>query len=115
MPRRAWTLALPFLVLCSSTSNAQVAIDAYREPAARMIGEAVGGTFAWDRLAVLTDTIGNRLSGTPALDRAIAWAVDEMKRDGLENVHTERVMVPRWVRGSESAEIVEPARHTIAM
>ena len=38
-----------------------------------------------------------------------------MKRDGLENVHTEPVMVPRWVRGRESAEIVEPARHPIAM
>jgi carboxypeptidase Q len=66
-------------------------------------------------LSVLTDTIGNRLSGTAALDRAIAWAVDEMKRDGLENVHTERVMVPKWVRGSERADIVEPARHAIAM
>ena len=38
-----------------------------------------------------------------------------MKHDGLENVHTEAVMVPRWVRGRESAEIVQPAPHTIAM
>src|SRR5262245_3980435 len=90
-------------------------IEAYREPAARLIGEAVGSTFAWQRLAVLTDSIGNRVSGSAALDRAIAWAVDEMKRDGLENVHTERVMVPKWVRGAESAEIVEPAKHQIVM
>jgi len=90
-------------------------LEAYREPAGRLIGEAVATTFAWQRLAVLTDTIGNRLSGSPALDRAIEWAVAEMKRDGLENVHTERVMVPRWVRGAESAEIVEPARHAMAM
>jgi carboxypeptidase Q len=90
-------------------------LESYREPAARLIGEAVGSTFAWERLAVLTDSIGNRLSGTPALDRAIAWAVVEMKRDGLENVRTERVMVPKWVRGSESAEILEPARHQIVM
>ncbi|MBI3493680.1 MAG: M20/M25/M40 family metallo-hydrolase [Acidobacteria bacterium] len=90
-------------------------LEPYREPAARLIGEAVSNAFAWQRLAVLTDTIGNRLSGTPALDRAIQWAVDEMKRDGLENVRAEKVMVPRWVRGSESAEIVEPARHQIVM
>jgi carboxypeptidase Q len=90
-------------------------LDPYREPASRLIGEAVGSTFAWQRLAVLTDSIGHRLSGTPALDRAIAWAVDEMKRDGLENVHTESVMVPKWVRGAESAEIVEPARHAMVM
>jgi carboxypeptidase Q len=38
-----------------------------------------------------------------------------MKRDGLENVHTERVMVPKWVRGAESAELVEPVRHPMAM
>ena len=80
-------------------------LDTYREPAARLIGEAVSSTFAWDRLSVLTDTIGNRLSGTPALERAIQWAVAEMTKDGLENVHTERVMVPKWVRGNESAEI----------
>ena len=90
-------------------------LDPYREPAARIIGEALGSTFAWDRLSVLTDTIGHRLSGTAALDRAIQWAVAEMNRDGLENVHTERVMVPKWVRGNESAEIVEPTRQTMVM
>jgi carboxypeptidase Q len=90
-------------------------LDAYREPAARLIGEAIGSTFAWQRLAVLTDSIGNRVSGSEALNRAIRWAVDEMKRDGLENVHTEKVMVPKWVRGNESAEILEPAPHQMVM
>src|ERR1700681_1786941 len=90
-------------------------LDPYREPAARLIGEAVGSTFAWQRLAVLTDTIGNRLSGSAALDRAIQWSVTEMKKDGLDTVYTEKAMVPRWIRGSESAEIVEPARHPMVM
>jgi carboxypeptidase Q len=123
--------ALPFLLFTAASLGAQAPYDAsahtttpasrgpwldqYREPAARLIGEAVGSTFAWERLSSLTDTIGNRLSGSPALDRAIQWAVAEMKRDGLENVHTERVMVPKWVRGNESAEIVEPARHPMVM
>src|SRR5919198_6660278 len=127
MVRRASLVAaLPFLMLSGTTPRAQAAhaaratdhgvwIEAYREPAARLIGEAVGSTFAWQRLAVLTDTIGHRLSGSPALDRAIQWAVGEMKRDGLENVHTERVMVPRWVRGTESAEIVSPVAQKLAM
>ena len=90
-------------------------LDAYRDPAARLIGEAVGSTFAWQRLAVLTDSIGNRISGSESLNRAIRWAAEEMKRDGLENVHTERVMVPKWVRGAESAEILEPAPHQMVM
>ena len=72
-------------------------------------------SFAWRRLATLTDGIGHRLSGTPELTRAIDWALAEMKRDGLENVHAEPVMVPRWVRGRESAQIVEPAQHPIVM
>jgi carboxypeptidase Q len=112
---------LPFVALAASVSRAaaQTAppawLDAYREPAARLIGAALADRFAWERLARLTDTIGNRLSGTPQLDRAIRWAADEMRRDGLENVHTERVMVPHWVRGAESAEIVAPAPHALVM
>jgi carboxypeptidase Q len=123
--RVALSLAVPFVMLSVANMSAQAPhagpssrinwLDAYREPAARLIGEALGSTFAWDRLSVLTDTIGNRLSGSPALDRAIQWAVAEMNRDGLENVRAERVMVPKWVRGSESAEIVEPARQAIVM
>ena len=94
---------------------AAIAVLTATYPAARLIGAAISDTFAWRRLAVLTDSIGNRLSGTPQLDRAIQWATEEMKRDGLENVHTEKAMVPKWVRGAESAEILEPARHPIAM
>lgn len=78
----------------------------YREPASRLIGEAVATDAAWQRLAYLGDTFGPRLSGSPNLEAAIKWAVEEMKRDGLENVHTEAVKVPHWVRGKESLEIV---------
>src|SRR3954467_15544614 len=130
MRRRARVaLALPFLVLAATTANAQKELTAHadppaggpawlaadRAPASRLIGEAVSSTFPWDRLATLTDTIGNRLSGTAALDRAIQWAVAEMTRDGLENVHTQRVMVPKWLRGAGTAEVVEPLRHQSAM
>jgi carboxypeptidase Q len=127
--RARFVIALPFVLLAVPTLFAQSPhsdnahntgtngswINQYREPASRLIGEAMGSTFAWQRLSVLTDTIGHRLSGSPALERAVQWAVDEMKRDGLENVHTERVMVPKWVRGAESAEMVEPVRHPIVM
>jgi carboxypeptidase Q len=89
--------------------------EAYRETAAKIVADATSSTFAWERLAVLTDSVGNRLSGTPQLDMAIRWALDEMKKDGLENVRADPVMVPKWVRGAESAEIVSPARHHIVM
>ncbi len=90
-------------------------IDAYREPAARLIGEALSSRFAWDRLAELGDNYGPRLSGSTNLDSAIRWAVDQMKRDGLENVHTEPAMVPVWVRGQESARMTAPSDQEIVM
>jgi len=90
-------------------------LDPYRDAATRLIRASTGDDFAWRRLAELTDTYGHRLSGSENLDRAIAWAVETMTRDGLENVRTEPVMVPRWVRGRESAEIIAPPRHSLAI
>jgi carboxypeptidase Q len=90
-------------------------LDPYRDATTRLIHAATADDFAWRRLAELTDTHGNRLSGSENLERAIAWAAETMKRDGLENVRTEPVMVPRWVRGRESAEIVSPPRHTLSI
>jgi carboxypeptidase Q len=84
-----------------------------REDATRLIRAATADDFAWQRLAELTDTYGHRLSGSENMARAVEWAVRTMKADGLENVRTERVMVPHWVRGRESAEIVDPPRHQI--
>jgi carboxypeptidase Q len=86
-----------------------------REDAGRLIRAATEDDFAWRRLAELTDTHGSRLSGSDNLARAIDWAIRTMKADGLENVHTERVMVPRWVRGRESAELVDPPRSNITI
>ena len=78
----------------------------YREAAGKLMGEALSSDAAWQRLAYLGDTFGPRLSGSPNLEAAIRWAVEEMQRDGLENVHAEPVKVPHWVRGRESLEIV---------
>ncbi len=87
----------------------------YRADAARLIGAATADHFAWERLAELTDTYGARLTGSDNLTRAIAWAVETMKKDGLEQVRAETVMGPKWVRGQESAEIVDPPHHPITM
>ena len=90
-------------------------LEPYRANAEKLITAAQADQFAWDRLAELTDTFGQRLSGSANLNRAIAWAVETMKKDGLENVHTERVMIPRWVRGVESLEITNPPHHNVPL
>ena len=57
-------------------------------------------------LTYLCDHVGKRLSGTPQLNTAVAWGADLMRKAGLQNVTVQPVMVPRWVRGSESAAMM---------
>jgi carboxypeptidase Q len=114
-----WLLVAVAVVLAPVVhSQAQVVptwLNGYREDVARLLHAAMANDFAWKRLAEFTDLHGARLSGSDNLERAIAWAAETMKADGLENVHTEPVLVPKWVRGRESAEIVDPPLHDVAM
>jgi carboxypeptidase Q len=79
----------------------------------RIVAMARQDRGAYQKLAYLTDQIGRRLSGSGSLDRALTWAADTMKRDGHENVVIEPVMVPHWVRGAESAELVTPLQRSV--
>ncbi len=87
----------------------------HREAAGKLMAEAQADDFAWRRLAELTDTYGNRLSGSENLARAIRWAQATMTADGLSHVRAEKVMVPKWVRGEESAVLIDPPEHPLAM
>jgi carboxypeptidase Q len=89
--------------------------DAYAADAARLITAALADSAAWNRLAELTDTFGHRLSGSASLERAIDWMLVEMRKDGLDNVRGEPVMVPHWVRGEESATLVSPRAQKLVM
>jgi len=55
----------------------------------RIKAEAFGNSKVMDHLFNLTDANGPRLTGSPGWEKAAAWAVDEMKRYGLENAHLE--------------------------
>ena len=92
-----------------------VKIDPYRATAGRIIGAALTSNTAYERLGFLTDRIGHRLSGSANLERAIAWALAVMKSDGLDNVRAEKVMVPHWVRGDESLEMITPVLTKLSM
>ena len=117
MPSRLLGSAV-LVLLCFVSAGAQPSetwLESYRAPAAQLIKESLSSNFAWDRLAELTDTFGNRLAGSNNLELAIKWAADKMRADGLENVRTDPVMVPHWVRGNEHAEITAPVRSPIVM
>src|SRR5262249_33286761 len=83
--------------------------------ARKLVRAAEDSGLAIQRLAQLCDTFGPRFSGTTNLEAAIDWVLEQMKADGLEHVHGEEVMVPRWVRGAESAEILQPVHRTLPM
>jgi carboxypeptidase Q len=89
--------------------------DAYRETAARIVAAATADRRAYDRLAYLTDRIGHRLSGSRALEQAVDWAMRVLREDGHENVRAQKVMVPHWVRGEESAALVAPVSRPLVL
>ena len=87
----------------------------YRETADKLIDAALADREGYERLAYLCYRIGNRLSGSPALDRAIAWSAEQMQAAGLSNVRIIPAKVPHWVRGEESAQMVAPLEKPLHM
>jgi carboxypeptidase Q len=109
-------LLLIVMIAVAITTEAQTTVSqAYRERADRIIQSSLSDSAAWNRLAELTERFGARFSGTPALEQAIDWIMRQMTADGLDNVRGDPVMVPRWVRGDESAELVLPRRTKLPM
>src|SRR5882762_2320592 len=107
MIRRFSVIPLVFL-LAGGAGFAADLTDQYRTTADKLIDAALADTEGYNRLAFLCYRIGNRLSGSPGLEKAIAWSVEQMKAAGLSNVRTIPTKVPHWVRGAESGRIVAP-------
>ncbi len=89
--------------------------EQYRDTATKLIDAALIDHDGLDKLSYLCDRIGNRLSGSAGLEKAVAWAATQMKADGLVNVATPLVRVPHWVRGNESAALLEPVSRPLTM
>ena len=87
----------------------------YRPEAQRLTQAATNSLFGFSRLATMCDTFGPRFTGSKNLEAAIDWCLAEMKKDGFLNVRGEEVTVPRWVRGSESIELLSPRRRELPM
>lgn len=87
----------------------------YRADADRIIDAALADSTAYRRVGIVADQFGARFSGTLQLEAAIDWILARMQEDGLENVRGEPVMVPRWVRGDESLELVTPRKQELRL
>jgi len=112
MLRRGW---IGLLALGLAAQPAGNLTEQYRETAGKLIDAAMVDEGGMEKLSYLCDRIGNRLSGSFALEKAVAWAAAQMNHDGLVNVSTPRVKVPHWVRGNESAALMEPVVKPLAI
>jgi carboxypeptidase Q len=117
MTVRRWILLPAALVLLVLGLTPRIAAEE-DDVAARILGSALSENGAYEKLAYLTDRVGHRMAGSESLERAVAWAVEEFKRNGIEKVWTQPVTVPHWVRGEERARIVQPVQsdmHLLAL
>jgi len=67
---------------------------------------ALTDDYAYKQVAHLTENIGPRPSGSAQSVKAAQYVADEMRSLGLE-VRLEEVKVPHWVRGAETAELID--------
>jgi Zn-dependent M28 family amino/carboxypeptidase len=72
----------------------------------RLQQAALGSDYAYKQVAHLANNIGPRLSGSAQAAKSVQYVASELKAIGCE-VQLERVMVPHWVRGEETAALVQ--------
>lgn len=96
------------LVAPAQAADAAVADAPAVDPAvlARIREAAMHSDWAYQRLADLTDRVGPRLSGSPQAEAAVQQIAATMSALGAK-VTLQPVKVPHWVRGAESAVLVD--------
>jgi carboxypeptidase Q len=67
---------------------------------------ALNSDYAYRQVAHLANNIGPRLSGSAQAAKAVEYVASELKAIGCE-VQLEKVMAPHWVRGEETAALVQ--------
>ena len=67
---------------------------------------ALSSDYAFREVAHLSNNIGPRLTGSAQASKAVEYVAAEMNAIGCQ-VQLEKVIVPHWVRGDESASLVQ--------
>ena len=108
------TLIILAFTLAGFQANAQSG-NTSEEVIVHLQKEALGSDMAWNLLESLSSEIGPRMGGSEADREAVKWGVDKMQDLGFDRVWTEPVTFPRWIRNSESAEVVAPGSQNLAV
>jgi carboxypeptidase Q len=99
----------------TKTTEESTLRDQYSDITSKIIVRALQDSNAHQRLSIMCDTYGPRLSGSKNLEQAIDWIVATMKKDGFDTVYTEPVKVPHWVRGNESLTLNSPYQKNMSV
>ncbi|MGA8152838.1 MAG: M20/M25/M40 family metallo-hydrolase [Terriglobales bacterium] len=95
------------LLILAMPAMAQNAID-------RVTAEALKPSHLETNLERLTDQVGGRVPGTPAMQAAVQWGVDAFKAAGADQVHTEAFTIRAgWTEGNTEMTIVTPERFRV--
>lgn len=76
-----------------------------------IVRAARASDYAYRQDEYLSDAIGARLSGSPQAELGVRYVAAKMRELGLA-VRLEKVMVPHWVRGAETAEATDWPGHS---
>src|SRR5437588_9248251 len=72
----------------------------------RLQQAALSSDYAYKQVAHLANNIGPRLTGSAQAAKSVDYVASELKAIGCE-VQLEKVTVPHWVRGEETAALVQ--------
>ncbi len=80
-----------------------------QQPGDQVIAEALKPSTLEANLRRLTDEVGGRVPGTPAMQRAVAWGEAAFKAAGADSVHTEKFTIKAsWAEGATKMTVVAP-------
>ena len=81
---------------------AQKAVD-------RVMAEARKPSTLEANLERLTDQVGGRVPGTPAMEKAVQWGIEAFRAAGADNAHAEEFTIQHsWAEGATTMTVVEP-------
>jgi hypothetical protein len=90
--------------------------DGTKPSLARIAGQGMMDSRAFEYLTELSDQVGARVTGSPQSKQAVDWGLAKMKAIGLQNVHDEKwTMWKGWTRGSAAAEMISPQHRTLGI
>ena len=105
--------ALFFVCICSLVCSANPADNNAAADLNKVIQAALKPSLIQENLRRLTDEIGGRVPGTPAMQHAVQWGMQAFSAAGADSVHSEGFEIPNsWSEGA--TEMLATTSHLVS-